>query len=59
MQVDINDAFQAVKEQRNALADHNAILAAALGAAQRKLEALTKELEEAKAKLPPETETAV
>ena len=58
MQVDLNDVAQAMKEQRNALADHNAILAAHAGALQRKVESLTKELEETKAKLPKETNPA-
>lgn len=42
--VDLNDVAQAYKEQRNALADHNAILSAANGALQRKVEKLETEL---------------
>ena len=48
MQVDLNDVAQEYKNQRNALADDNAILAAAYAASQRQVEKLTAELEEAR-----------
>jgi putative NADH-flavin reductase len=43
--VDLNDVAQAYKEQRNALADHNAVLSASNGVLQRRLEAVQAELD--------------
>lgn len=58
VQLDINDVAQQYKTEFLASIARNVELAAALGASQRKVEALTKENEELKAKLPKEPEAA-
>lgn len=51
MQIDLNDVAQQYKLELAASVDRNVILAAAYGAAERRLEAVTKERDDLKKEL--------